>query len=266
MQIEYVLLANFLINLLVLKTSAILLKEAGRWYFLSAFIGACFAIVTPYFYLNKVGGMICFLSSTIWYVCLSFRFKTFKKFFQIYCVYMISALIYGGAYLMLINLFATESVLLMLVVLILLYCMIRVLFKKIAHKENVGKFCFEIEIENCGKTTRWRAFLDSGNLLYDPLTQSPVCLINLKVFESIFQNISIEDVLKKSEKLKKIKFAHYIAFNTLNRRDKILVFQVDKVKINEKQFEKTTLGLVLKNFNQAFGSDVILHNSFAFGG
>ena len=44
----------------------------------------------------------------------------------------------------------------------------------------------------------------------------------------------------------------------------ILVFQVDKVVLeNGNVLENATLGLALKNFNEAFGTDVILHNNLS---
>ena len=113
-------------------------------------------------------------------------------------------------------------------------------------------------------SSSWTGFLDSGNLLVDPLTQSPVILINFKVFHNLFKDLDVVDVLTRSHKLNSIKMAHYINFNTLNNEDKILVFQVDRIKMGDKYFENPILGLSLKNFNQAFGTDIILHNSCAF--
>ena len=105
--------------------------------------------------------------------------------------------------------------------------------------------------------------MDSGNLLIDPLTQKPVHLINYKVFTNLFHNIGIEDIVFKTENLKKLSMAHYISFNTLNANDKILVFQIEQIVFEGKVLEKPILGLCLKNFNSAFESDIILHNEFA---
>ena len=266
MSLEYILAISFVINLLIIKTTESFLKEKGRLFFLSAFVGACFAILNPYFYLNKIGNILFSLGVTIWYVCISFKFKTFKKFLQVYGLQLISTLLYGGVCYIISNFLPIKTGWRLLAILICLYLVIKLLFRKIKRKEEVEKFCYDIEIEYDGKITKWKAFLDSGNLLYDPITQKPVCLINFKVFAELFDGVSLADILVRSEKIKRIKFAHYIAFNTLNKMDKILVFQVDRLQINEKVVQKATLGLVLKNFNQAFGSDVILHNSFAFGG
>ena len=67
----------------------------------------------------------------------------------------------------------------------------------------------------------------------------------------------------KTKKIKEIKFAHFINFKTLNFDSKILVFEIDKMAVGDKIFENVMLGLSLQNFNQAFGSDMILHNNIA---
>ena len=128
---------------------------------------------------------------------------------------------------------------------------------------SIDKFCFDVEIDAEHTKTYWKGFLDSGNMLFDPLTDSPVTLVNFKVFSSIFKDIDLQDVIFRTEKLKKIKFAHYINFNTLGNDNKILVFQVDKIVINGKKKKKATLGLSLKNFDKAFDTDIILHNNIA---
>ena len=47
--IEYVLLENFLINIIVLKTVELFLKEKGRLFFLSALLGAGVTLVFQIF-------------------------------------------------------------------------------------------------------------------------------------------------------------------------------------------------------------------------
>ena len=113
------------------------------------------------------------------------------------------------------------------------------------------------------KKIECKAFLDSGNLLIDPLTKQPVCLINYKLFSQLFTDINLEELLRKGDKVEGVKLAHYINLSTLNNTDKILVFQVYKIKLNNHVFENQIFGLSLKNFNQTFGTDMILHNNFA---
>ena len=84
-----------------------------------------------------------------------------------------------------------------------------------------------------------------------------------KMFSKLFEKVGLEDILLKGEKIDGLKLAHYINLSTLNNTDKILVFQVDTLLLNNKIYKNQILGLSFKNFNQTFGTDIILHNNFA---
>ncbi len=261
--IEYVLLENFLINVIVLKTVELFLKEKGRLFFLSALLGAGVTLVCPILRLSTFGSFLLQFGFAIFYICISFKFSTFKKFAYLYLAYFVSAFLYGGACYFFEGLFSQSSIIIVLLVIVAVFVVLNILFKRRQRKKNLEGFCFDVRIEVRGKEYDFKAFLDSGNFLSDPITGKPVCLINFKAFSKLFDEIQLEDILRKNEKLKKLKFAHFINFNTLNSNDKILVFQADCLKIGQKSFERPTLGLSLKNFNKAFGTDIILHNEFS---
>lgn len=257
------MLENFLINIIVLKTVELFMKEKGRLFFLSALLGAGVTLVCPILNLSTFGSFLLQFGCAIFYVCISFKFATFKKFAVLYLAYFVSAFLYGGACYFFEGLFSQGSLIIVLLVIVMVFIVINILFKRRQKKKNLEGFCFDVKIEVGGKVFDFKAFLDSGNFLSDPITGKPVCLINFKAFSTLFEGIGIEDVLRKNEKLKSLKFAHFISFNTLNSSDKILVFQADNLKIGERCFERPTLGLSLKNFNKTFGTDIILHNEFS---
>ncbi len=259
--VEYVLLENFFINLIVLKTTALLLHEKGRLFFLSAFLGACLTVVMPLLFLSSFGWVLVQVGIMTITICISFRFRRLKKFLQIFATQFASAFLYGGAAYFFEGAFGTRSLLMILAVIVAVFVVVKLLCKAIFRKRNVEKFCYDVEIQIGGSCGKWKAFLDSGNMLTDPLTDSPVSLINYRVFSTLFKEIDLEDVLRHTDKLKMLKFAHYINFNTLGSNNKILVFQADKMAVAGKVLEGAMLGLCLKNFNEAFGSDVILSSS-----
>lgn len=261
--IEYVLIENFLINLIVLKTVALFLKEKGRLLLLSAALGAVVTLLCPILNLTTFGSFLLQAGCAVFYVCISFKFSGFKKFAYLYLSYFAAAFLYGGACYFFEGLFNQASLIIVLLVVVAVYICVNFLFKRRQKKKSLENFCFDIKIVVGGQEFDFKAFLDSGNFLSDPITGKPVCLINFKAFSTLFKEIELEDVLRKNDKLKKLKFAHFINFNTLNSSDKILVFQADTLKIGQKSFDRPTLGLSLKNFNQTFGTDIILHNEFA---
>ena len=262
--VEYVLLENFFLNFITLKTVALIIKEKCKLFWLSAFICACLTVVMPLLNLSTVGGVLYQAGMTILAVCISFSFKTLRKFFKLFSGCFLVTCLYGGGCFFFERLFGIMTTLVFLVVISLMFVIVQIFFKWREKKQRVENFCFDVEISIGEQSFKWKAFLDSGNLLFDPLTKKPVSLVNFRVFSKLFKDIGVEDILRRTEKLKQLKFAHYINFNTLNNSDKILVFQVDKLSvIGGVVQEKATLGLALKNFNNMFGSDIILHNCCA---
>ncbi len=260
--VEYVLIENFLINLIILKTTSMLTHEKGKLLLLSAFFGACLTVALPALYLSSFGTFLVEVGVAIVSICISFKFKKIKKFAIIFSTYFISAFIYGGACYFLESFFGITSLIVVLAIVVGVFVVIKFLFGIYNKKRAVEKFCYEVTIVSKGRKTKWKAFLDSGNMLFDPLTNTPVTLINFKVFSSLFEEIEIEDILRKSDKLKRLNLAHYVSFNTLGKGGKILVFQVDSLSVGQYTMQKATLGLCFQNFKEVFGSDIILNNDF----
>lgn len=261
--IEYVIIENLLINFIVLKSLALVCKEKGRIFLLSAFLGSCLTVCLPLLRLSAVGHILTQIGLACVIICISFKFKSFKKFLKLFFCYFLISFAYGGAVYFFEGLFGQKFMILTLLIVTLTYFVFKIVVSKIKRKNDIENFCKNIKIENDGKIFDCKAFLDSGNLLTDPVTKSPVCLINFNMFSKLFDQLKIEDVLTKSQKLKDIKLAHYINFSTLNNTNKIFVFQVDQINVGDKVFERPILGLCFQNFNQSFGTDIILHNNFA---
>ncbi len=259
--VEYVLLENLLINLIILKTTALLSKETGRLFWLSALLGACVTVALPALALSTVGMFLVEVGLAMLATCISFKFKTIKKFAHLFLCHFVTSFLYGGACYFFEGLFGIASLLVVLAVVLTTFVVIKFCTKKLHKKQAIDNFCFDVTLVSGQNSSNWKAFLDSGNMLFDPVTESPITLINYRVFSSIFPDIDIQDVLRKTEKLKQLKFAHYVNFNTLGTGDKMLVFQVDKLCVQNKVLENVVLGLCFKNFNQAFGSDIILNNN-----
>lgn len=260
--VEYVLAENFVLSFCVLKTVGLLLHEKAKHIFLAAIFGAMLTVALPALYLSRIGWLFVQLGLMILNVCLCFKFDTLKKFFQIFLCHLVANFVFGGAIFFASSAIGQQNLVIVLLAGVAAYGVAAFVLGRHHRKKQIEKFCFDVVVEQNGVCQKCRAFLDSGNMLTDPVTQSPVSLINFKMFCALFSDIDISDILHKSEKLQELPLAHYINFGTLNGNDKILVFQVDRLQVNGRVQEKSTLGLCFKNFRAAFGSDMILNNSF----
>ena len=108
-------------------------------------------------------------------------------------------------------------------------------------------------------------FLDSGNLLYDPITKKPVILISYDVFSKLYDNVNYLNAFMKKIDLKNFKNGHYIKLNTVASGTQILVFSVNNVLLEgqgvNKKYEDIMLGLSFSGFEKAFGKKILLHGS-----
>ena len=135
--------------------------------------------------------------------------------------------------------------------------------QKFYKKKMVENFEFCAKITHGNKKIECKAFLDSGNLLFDEQTNSPINFVSLVLFEKLFDDLMFEDVLKKSEKLKKIAQSHFVNFKTFGGDGRVFVFQIDELALGEKVLKNVMLGLSLKSAGRKFGADIVLNNAFA---
>ena len=97
-----------------------------------------------------------------------------------------------------------------------------------------------------------KGFLDSGNGLCDNQTGLPVIIVTSKKLKKFFAD-KISCFVDKSSVLKQM---HYIKFATLSGEQKMLVFKVDRVEINNKE-QQVVVGMPNKQLS--FGYDLLLN-------
>ena len=262
-QIVYLVCETLLLNFFILKSTALLSNEKTHLVLVSTALSTMLSVVETMFVNTRVGRVLFVLGTAIWYVCLTFKIYTFKKFVKAYLLYLLMMFCYGGASYYVSSFLLVCSHVVFVMANTALFISIMFLSKWLNRKRHVENFCFEIQIKHKGKNVQCRAFLDSGNLLVDPNTNKPVNLVNFKIFSKLFgDDVSLEKLLGGKVRECGIN-AYYIPFNTLNHEAKILVFEVEELNINGRAEKNVEFGLSYKNFGQAFGSDVILNSAFA---
>ena len=119
---------------------------------------------------------------------------------------------------------------------------------------------YEVEICENQTIVKTSGYLDSGNVLCDPSTNSPIVVINYKLFNQLFKNITPIDVLKNNTR--HLKNAHYIEVSTVSANSKMLVFCVDKLILGlpdgKKEISDAILGLTKNSFKH-INCDLLLN-------
>lgn len=257
--VEYVLIQNFIIDFLIFKTTSLILRVKCHFITLASLLGAIVALILPIFNLDTVAEFFVKLFLAVVLVSLTFSYSKLSSFLKIYLTFFFCTFLYGGVCAFFVQSFGQLHTLIILGIVFVAYFIFRYLYKFINKRKEIENFCFEVKLENDGKECSCKGFLDTGNLLSDPLTNRPVSLISYKLFKQLF-NIELDDILLNKIDMKNLKYAHYISLGTLSSSSKVLAFEIDKIMVGEKETERPMLALCLKNFKSY---EMILHNSFA---
>ena len=258
--VEYVLLQNLFIDLFIFKTTEKILKIKGRFFFLISLFASIFAIIFPLFHVSGVWSIVLKAFFGILLCTLAFKFKKFSSFLKIYIVFMFVTFLYGGVATFFVQSVGQIHTLIMLGIIFVTYLIMQFAVKFVNKRKNVENCCTEVILKNGEKEFNCKGFLDTGNLLVDPLTQRPICIIGWKLFSHLETGVDLEDVLRKN--VDKLPLAHYVMLDTVGRKSKVLAFEIDKLKAHGKEVEKPILALCFKNFPNY---EIILHSSFGEG-
>lgn len=258
--IEYVLIENLFIDLMIFKTTALVLKIKGRYFFLVSLFASVFALILPIFHLGSVSSFFVKILFGVLLVNLSFKFSTFRSFLKVFLVFIFSTFLYGGVASFITQTFGEVAVLVLLGGVTLSYFVTKYIVKFLSRRKQVQNFCYDVELEVSGRRLNCKGFLDTGNLLRDPLTSRPVSIIGLKLFTQIFGEDSMLELLTKKVDVSKFKLGHYISLDTVGKSDKVLAFEIDKMFVEGREVaDCPILALSFKDFPSY---EMILNSTF----
>lgn len=268
--VEDVIVDNLIVDTLILLTvkNFAKLKAKKIRIFLSAFFGTAIALFSPL--MPQVASIATkpFVAGIM--VFTAFDIKSTKKFFAVYLLFFLSTFAFGGACIGICELFAIDYQIgsnltyqsqmpigAFLLICVFIYFCLKNAIKLIFNAHRLDKYKFEITIQDNSKKVSITAFLDTGNLLQ--FGQKPITIINYQTFCKLHPKVKFEDILLKRDI--DIKNSNYIEIESLeNMKEKMLVFEVDKLIVKDKTIDNALLGLSLKNFSQKLKADAILSN------
>ncbi len=264
--IEYVLIENLIINYFIMSCCGALFKVKPRWWFVSCLFGALMALFFPIFNFPIYIRIISTVLVAIIMVAISFPIKRAKDFVFYGFGFVFLTFVFGGACQLLTSWFGQLSVFLICIACIVLYVSIKVFLSRLARKRALQTFTCSVQISSNGKVVEEIGYIDSANVLYDPLTSEPIVLITKDVFSKIVG----EDYLffaARTDKVKRLPYGHYVNVGSAVDGGRMLVFMVDKMVITEKgkarEYEHTLLGISGADFSKTLNSGVLIHSALA---
>ena len=234
--IEYAVLDNFIIDWLLFRYTLLLVGMKGKKgrLFLCASAGTAFAVALPLLALPLWAELLLTALSGFLLVLWSARDPSAKKYFAAAGVFLLLTFITGGALTAFFNLFPAFGTELCVGVILLgawlisagAYRAIRYLYRR----KEIHNHVVDCEITLNGKTVSARGLVDTGNRLYDGDRAVAICSGK---FASALTDASTK--------------GKYIEVGTVNGREKILTFEIDRLLIYRGDkpniYENITLGL-----------------------
>ena len=283
--VEIALIENFLISFILLTLTAKVLKirSSKTSLIIASLVGAIFAVLFPLILVGKMGNfalktLLCIVMTKLalgasvkrkklLHACVTFLGLTFALGGVIYACYAVFEIKENSYSLFNLSIFTPLSITVGCIV--IFYKLFTKLLMVISKRVKISKYIFSIKLCVAGKREQISAYYDSGNRLIDKQSGLPINILSVKLFSKLCPNISIADVIL--EKQIDLKNAHFVSYEVVGARKKILVFEPDEFLVladekGEWNSTKCLLGVALKNFNDTIDYDMLLNGGISMEG
>lgn len=277
--VEYLLIDNLVINsiiiLLTSKFASFKIKKK-RVFFVSIF--AClFSFVFPY--ISNLNMYLLFATKLFVGFIITLTLKKFKRIRDVvlcYLFFLTSTFLMGGVTYGLINMFGLKTSINGIVInnfefpmgiIILLISIYVYLFFKLINYTKIKSLhnacCYDVSVKINDKIYNINGLYDTGNIVYDNNSNKPILIISSNFYKKIVNSISANAFIDNMHNSDYLKNSHYINIKTISNNEKILVFEIDSIKIYAKKrvykSNNVCVGVSKTNFNDF---DCILHKDF----
>lgn len=283
---EYLLLENMLINYILLHLTKKFTKtEANNIrVLLASFIGAIYSLVIFFPSLKFMTKFIIKISVSILIIIVGFNPSKLKKFIRLISTFYVMAFIFAGASLALFYLAQAETyagngifyikdfpVKLLALAIFVSYTLIKTVWGYIHTFLAKGKTFIPIVVGLNSKSVEIVGLLDTGNMLRDPVTKTPVIIIQFNAIKELLPE-QVQDIFKRYkendletisaimvENMTNIKF-RLIPYKSLGKENGMLIgFKPDKVIVKDDE-DKIFCDIIVGIYNNTLSND---HNYVA---
>ena len=297
--LDVVFFENFIMNYIILFATAVINKVEIKIIriSISSVLGSVYAIMHyTYIFQNYIGTIMKIMLSIVM-VYIAFKPENIKKMLKQLLIFYLTSFTFGGVAFALLYFIKPSSLLMKNGIYIGTYpikiallggcigfIIITIAFKIIKGKLMPKDMLYEIEIEIKNKKEELIAMLDTGNLLKEPITNTPVIIVEKKKLKNVIpiqiltnvdsiikgnidENMQIEDYINRFR---------IIPFNSLGKQNGLLLgIKVDKIRIRHNEENESIRfnviigiydGILSKNnnYNALIGLDMIEEGSVSY--
>lgn len=275
--IDVVLIENLMMNFIILLATGLILKEKikNMRLLLASLLGAIYSVVSYTSILEIYSSIILKIILSIVMIYIAFNPQNIKKMWKALLLFYLTSFVFGGAAFALIYIIKPQDILMKnglflgtyplktiilgaIVAFIIIMTAFTVVKSKITKKDM---FC-EIEIDINGEKIETIAMIDTGNLLKEPITNTPVIVVeHTLLYDCIPKEIlnhldellggEFENIPKeiKEEYIAKLKL---IPFSSLGKQNGMLLgIKAEAIKIKNIDKEETKENIIVGIYNKS---------------
>ena len=275
--IDVVFLENLVMNSIILIASGIILKKKLKWIriLLASSLGAVYTIIGYISVLEIYSNLVLKVILSILIIYIAFNPQTVKQLWKDVLIFYLTSFVFGGVAFALIYVVKPQDILMKnglflgtyplktvllaaIVAFIILIAAFAIVKTKFSKKDM---FC-EVEVELNNKKIKTRAMIDTGNLLKEPITNTPVIVLeHTLLYECVPKEIldNLESILGgelvkipeevRNEYISKLKL---IPFASLGKQNGMLVgIKADSLKIIQDDQEKENKNVIVGIYNKS---------------
>lgn len=275
--LDVVLVENLIMNFIILLATGLILKEPIKKIrlLLASLVGAIYSVVSYVSILEIYASQLLKIILSIVIVYIAFNPQTMKKMWKDLLLFYLTSFVFGGAAFALIYIVKPQAILMKnglflgtyplktillgaILAFIIIVTAFTVVKSKITKKDMFTKIAFELN----GKEVETIAMIDTGNLLKEPITNTPVVVVeHTLLYDCLPKEIlnhldellggdfsSIPEEIKE-EYIVKLKC---IPFSSLGKQNGMLLgIRVDAITIKSDEGEKKKENVILGLYNKS---------------
>lgn len=275
--VEYIFAENFFIDFILLYITGSLIKNKIVYIrlIIAALIGAFYVILIAYFGKEFMTYFIVKVSVSVLMVMVAYDSKgIIKNIKVILCFYIVTLIMVGIVFALYYFTNNKLTVNIIIISMFMGFAVLKFLFYEIKLRKEKNNYIRTVTIEINNKTKSFKAFIDTGNELTDPITGKPVIVVNIESLGDVLGENITKEILefyknegKSYESLflkNNYKFnLRVIKYNTISNKDELMICIVpDNITIfgNDKNIIKAdaVIGIYPQKISQKEDYDALL--------
>ena len=275
--IDVVFLENLVMNSIILIASGIILRKKLKWIriLLASSLGAIYTIIGYISVLEIYSNLVLKVILSILIIYIAFNPQTVKQLWKDVLIFYLTSFVFGGVAFALIYVVKPQDILMknglflgtyplktVLLAAIVAFIIIIAAFAIVKTKFSKKDMFCDVEVELNNKKIKTRAMIDTGNLLKEPITNTPVIVLeHTLLYECVPKEIldNLESILGgelvkipeeiRNEYISRLKL---IPFASLGKQNGMLVgIKADSLKIIQDEQEKESKNVIVGIYNKS---------------